>query len=554
MVTIIRCLGPTRASLLNSHLTNIQRLAQANARPVEGRNEGASPFDEGQRPDRVFRTHIFPLLLSFMSVGAVTGLMLLLDREIAANLIPIAYLIPVIFAATRWGIWPATLASAVATAAADFFFTTPLYSFWMDNPQEVIDLLLFLVVALVSSNLASRLRQETQTLRRREKEMQQLYEFSRLLAACFTVSDLISAIQKYLSRALRQQVAFFAARADDHFELPQSGWVPMVVQEQVASMIATVGGPSCAVLDEPTRDVWLLGPVCSETAIHGLVAVNIGSGSSEAIETKRRRVEAILDEVSLTLQRLDIEKAMAEARLHLQAQLLRDAFHGTLSHELCTPLATIRGSASVLDSMPAIRKDGRVHSLVEAISEEAADLDGFIRNLLNATKVTAGGLNPRLEWSDARDIVNAAIGGRARRLAAHKVATEFAEDLPLINVDSGLIEEACGQLLENAAKYSPSGSKISVRTRFEQGRVVLSITDQGVGITPDEQHQLGRRSFRSERHQATIPGSGLGFWIASTFVGANGGNIEISSQGQGQGTVASIALPGADVKPFELTD
>jgi K+-sensing histidine kinase KdpD len=545
---------PTKASFLNSHLPDVQRLAKAQATPAGIANGAASSFDEELPSDHILKTQILPLLLAFMSVGAVTGLMLLLDREIAANLIPIAYLIPVIFAATRWGIWPATLASVVAMAAADFFFTTPRYSFWMDDPQQVIDLLLFLVVALVSSNLASRLRQETERLRRREKEMQHLYEFSRLLAACFSVSDLISAVQKYLSRALGQQAAFLVTKADGRFELRQSAWVPVVVQERVTSMTAIIGTPSCAIVDEPTRDVWLLGPVYSETVVHGLVAVNIGGGSREAIEIKTRRVEAILEEVSLTLQRLDIEKAMEEARLHLQAELLRDAFHGTLSHELCTPLATIRGSASVLNSMPTIRKDDRVYSLVEAISEEAADLDGFIHNLLNATKVTAGGLNPHLEWSDARDIVNAAIKGRARRLAAHKIATELAEDLPLIKVDSGLIEEACGQLLENAAKYSPSGSTISIRARAEQGRVVLSITDQGVGITPDEQRQLGRRSFRSQRHQATIPGSGLGFWIASTFVGANGGNIEISSQGQGLGTTASIALPGSHVKPFELTD
>jgi two-component system sensor histidine kinase KdpD len=137
-------------------------------------------------------------------------------------------------------------------------------------------------------------------------------------------------------------------------------------------------------------------------------------------------------------------------------------------------------------------------------------------------------------------------------LAAHKVTTEFAEDLPLVNADSGLIEEACGQLLENAAKYSPSGSTISIRARIEQGRVILSISDQGVGITADEQQQLGRRSFRSQRHHATIPGSGLGFWIASTFVGANGGTIEISSLGRGQGTTASIGLPGSSMKPSEL--
>jgi K+-sensing histidine kinase KdpD len=137
-------------------------------------------------------------------------------------------------------------------------------------------------------------------------------------------------------------------------------------------------------------------------------------------------------------------------------------------------------------------------------------------------------------------------------LTAHKVEIEFVEDLPLVNVDSGLMEEACGQLLENAAKYSPSGSTISIGARTEQGRVVLSIADQGVGITADEQQQLGRRSFRSERHQTTIPGSGLGFWIASVFVRANGGAIDIFSRGQGQGTTVSISLPGSQTKISEL--
>jgi two-component system sensor histidine kinase KdpD len=492
--------------------------------------------------------------MSLMVVSLITAVLLLVKQEVATNLVPIAYLIPVIVAATRWGIWPATLAAIAGMAEADFFFFPPIYSFQVEDPQEAIDLLVFLLVALVSGNLASRLRRETESLRQREKEIHQLYEFSRLLAVCFTVSDLIAAIQKYLSRTLGQQAAFFAATTDGRFESPEPGPVPEMVQERVAAMTATIDIPARMIVDEATGNIWLLGAVSSETVVHGLVAVNIEGGSQEAIAIKTRRVGALLEEVSLTLQRLDIEKAMADARLHLQAQLLRDAFHGTLSHELCTPLAAIRGSASVLDSMHAIREDGRARSLVEAISDEAAQLDGFIQNLLSATRVTAGGLSPRLAWADPRDIVNAAIRGRARRLAPHKVGIEFADDLPLVNVDSGLIEEAFGQLLENAAKYSPSDSTISVSARAEGGRVVLAISDQGVGITLDEQQQLGRRSFRSQRHRATIPGSGLGFWIASTFVKANGGTIDISSrgQGQGQGTTASIALPGSAMQPSEL--
>jgi K+-sensing histidine kinase KdpD len=505
-------------------------------------------------PRSFLQTDVVPLLLSLGSVSLVTALLLLLEQTVAASLVPIAYLVPVIIAATRWGIWPATLASIASMAEADFFFFPPIFSFQVEDPQEVIDLLLFLVVALVSSNLASRLRQETETLRQRERDIHNLYDFSRRLAACFTVSELVSAIENYLSQTLGQPTVFFAAKSDGQLEPPRSGSVPKIVKEHATLAITAAAGQSVrSVIDAPTQDVWLLRMVSSETATLGLVAVNIGVGSAETLEARTLRVEAIIEEVSLTLQRIDIEKAMEDARLRLQAQLLRDAFHGTLSHELRTPLATIRGSASVLDSIPLVQKDVRAHSLVEAISDEVAELDRFIQNLLNATRVTAGGVTPHLEWADPRDIVNAAIKARSRRLAAHHIETEFADDLPLVHVDSGLIEESCGQLLENAAKYSPSGSTILVGVKSKQDDIMLSISDQGVGITADERPQLGRRLFRSQRHQATIPGSGLGFWIASIFVGANGGSIDITSPGQGLGATATITLPGSAAKQSDIT-
>jgi K+-sensing histidine kinase KdpD len=518
-----------------------------------GNHDVASASGNTLAPPSILQTNVVPLLLSFGGVSLVTALLLLLEQPVATTLVPIAYLVPVIVAATRWGIWPATLASFASMVEADFFFFPPVFSFQVEDPQEVIDLLLFLVVALVSSNLASRLRHETETLRQRERDIHNLYDFSRRLAACFTVSELVSAIENYLSQTLGQPAVFFAAKNNGQLEPPRSGSVPEAVKEQAASAITASGQSVRSVIDPSAQNVWLLRMVSSETAILGLVAVNIGTGSAEALASRTCRVEAILGEVSLTLRRIDIEKAMEDARLHLQAQLLRDAFHGTLSHELRTPLAAIRGSASVLDSIPLVQKDERARSLVEAISDEVAELDRFIQNLLNATRATAGGVIPHLEWADPRDIVNAAIKARSRRLAAHKIETEFADDLPLVHVDSGLIEESCGQLLENAAKYSPSGSTIMVSARRKQNDAVLSISDQGVGITADEQPHLGRRLFRSQRHQATIPGSGLGFWIASIFVGANGGAIDITSPGQGLGATASITLPGSAMTQSEMT-
>jgi len=270
---------------LHSPLPITQRPATASSR--ERKDGSASQPDNVTSSNSILRTEIFPFLMSLVCVALVTALLMLLEQPVAASLVPIAYLVPVIIAATQWGIWPATLASIASMAAADFFFFPPIFSFQVEDPQEVIDLLLFLVVALVSGNLASRLRQETETLRLREKDIHNLYDFSRRLAACFTVSDLISAIENYLSRTLGQQTVFFAARTDGHLEPPKSGSVPKVVLDNVTAMIAPTEASPRSLVDESTRNVWLTRVVSSETAVLGLVAVNIGTGATGRSRPRR---------------------------------------------------------------------------------------------------------------------------------------------------------------------------------------------------------------------------------------------------------------------------
>lgn len=538
---------------MNLHLPVSGRLANE-GEPYTGNNfAAASQRDEGPVPPRFLATVALPLLKALACVAVATVALLFLDRVLPFSLFPIVYLIPVVIAATRWGTWPAIAAAIAGGGAADFLFFTPFYSFSIDDPQEVIDLLLFLFVALVSSHLASRLRSEKEALKQRETELHHLYEFSRRLAACFTIPDLVAAIHDHLARTLGQQALFFVARADGHLEAPETGAVPKEVEERVGSMIAEIGLLAFTILDAPTQSIWLLRAVHSDAAVHGVIAVNIGSGSRAVIAAKTDRVEAVLDEVSLTLQRLDIGNAMEEAKLQLQAQLLKDALHGMLSHELRSPLSAIQGSASVLGSAPVIRNDARLYPLTEAIADEVQRLDGFIQNLVNTARVTTNSVQPRLEWADPKDIVTVVVGSRSRRLAQHRVKVEFDDDLPLVNVDSALVEESLGQLLDNAAKYSPSGSAISVAVRAQPGQVSLSVSDQGLGLTPQEKVKLGLRSFRSQRFRESIPGSGLGFWIASVFVRANGGSIEISSRGAGLGTTASIVLPASWVDESDST-
>jgi two-component system sensor histidine kinase KdpD len=227
--------------------------------------------------------------------------------------------------------------------------------------------------------------------------------------------------------------------------------------------------------------------------------------------------------------------------------LLRDALIGSVSHELRTPLASIMGAATVLADAPVVAKEMRLRSLATVVREEAERLNNDIQNLLDATRVSRQDLQPRRQWVDPADIINAAIERRLGRLAEHRIISDIQPDLPLVDVDPMLIEQALGQIIDNAVKYSPAGSTIKVTASAQDQQAVLSVHDEGMGLTQQEQAHLWERFFRGERHIAKITGSGLGLWIARAFVTANSGRLEAASEGVGRGTTISLCLPAAEV-------
>ena len=122
---------------------------------------------------------------------------------------------------------------------------------------------------------------------------------------------------------------------------------------------------------------------------------------------------------------------------------------------------------------------------------------------------------------------------------------QLSDELPLVQVDAVLIEQALGQILDNAGKYSAPGSLIKIDGRLDHEQIVISVTDEGLGLAPEDKARLGERFFRGSRHLATIPGSGLGLWIASAFLRANGGNLDATSNGERLGSTICHSLTAA---------
>jgi two-component system sensor histidine kinase KdpD len=494
-----------------------------------------------------------PMVATLAMAWLATVGLVVVNSFLPLDLVPLVYMLPVVVAATQWGIVPGLVAACAGAAAADFFFYPPLYSFWLQNPQDVIDLLLFLLVATVTSNLAARLKNEAVALRRREREITELHAFSQGLAGCLTSRDLIFAVQDYLSTTLRYRAVLITTAQDAHSS-DDAGVVPDEIRRRAVDMIAA-NAPRASIVSEPRSDgAWLVRVIAPEILGYGAIAVELGDSPGERTEAAAQRVATLLDEATLTLKHLEVKQAIEQATINYRTEVLRDALIGGVSHELRTPLASILGSCSVLHRMPAILDDRKSHDLVEAIHDQAGQLDNQIRGLLDAARISAKGIRPQRAWTDPTDIVNAALKLKERRLASHRVTLDLDRDVPLVRVDSVLVEQALGQILENAAKYSPAGSEIEVSSRREREYVVLAVKDQGSGLTTDEKGQLGRRSFRGDRHPDSASGSGLGLWIASTFITANGGTLNAESLGLNLGTTISVLLPTVSADAPALAD
>jgi two-component system sensor histidine kinase KdpD len=231
------------------------------------------------------------------------------------------------------------------------------------------------------------------------------------------------------------------------------------------------------------------------------------------------------------------------AKTLAEADLLRDALIGSVSHELRTPLASILGGASILADTPAVMNDRRLASLANGIRDEAMRLNNDIQNLLDAARITSQGLQSRRDWTDPTDIIDAAVERIGVRYPTHDIALDVGKNLPLIHVDPVLIEQALGQIIANAGKFSPPASTIRIAAKVENQRLIISVSDDGVGLTVDERSRLAERFFRGRRHVGKISGSGLGLWIANTFIMSSGGTLAALSPGEDQGTTIRIVFP-----------
>jgi two-component system sensor histidine kinase KdpD len=278
----------------------------------------------------------------------------------------------------------------------------------------------------------------------------------------------------------------------------------------------------------------------------GVIGIDRDEPGPMLTPDQQRLLDALADQSALAIERVNLVEAMDRARLAVETDRLRAALLTSISHDLRTPLASILGSAtSLAGALDAATRD----SLVRTIQEEAERLNRFIGNLLDMTRLEAGPLPLRTSPTELSDVVGSALRRAGKILAGHTVVLRLEPNLPLLELDDVLFEQALFNLLDNAAKYAPAGTAVTIRGWRENGRVCLQVLDEGNGIPPDELERIFDKFYRAGGTDHRRAGTGLGLSISRGFIEAMGGTLTAGNRRDRSGAAFTIMLPvpaGAD--------
>jgi two-component system sensor histidine kinase KdpD len=469
-----------------------------------------------------------------MSAAAVVVVGLaahVLTRLVPLPHVSILFLAAVVAIAALWGFWPSVFTAVLSVAAGSFFFYAPIFSFRVAAAQDLADLAVFVIVAAFTSRLAASVRARALEAQRRQDNIARLLAFSDRLAGTIGDDDLHAVILEHLAPAFGRPI---------HLLLPSEGRL---------AVAASLGGaaPPVEILRAAAQGAsppgWRLERLAMAQAHAGIVAARAPAPSADPEYAK-----ALLSHAALALERARLRREVAEARIKGQGEALREALLNSVSHDLQTPLAAILGSASALESFGEHGDPRARGELAATIRQESERLASYIENVLDLTRIRSGQIAPRLELVELADIVNAALRRKQKALDGYSVEVELPPNLPMLRLDLFLMEHALANVLDNATKYAPAGSRLRIAARAQNGDVVLDVTDGGSGIHAEDLGRIFDAFYRGAAPEGGSPsGSGLGLAICRAFVEANGGSVTAASAGPGRGTTLRLRLPVPEV-------
>jgi two-component system sensor histidine kinase KdpD len=459
------------------------------------------------------------------SVLAVVGILALYRLVLSVNntTVALSLLLVVLGVSALWGLAEATVASIVAVLGLNYYFLEPVGTFTIDDPQNWVALIAFLVTAVTASQLSERVRRRAAEAEERRLEIERLYE---LVQAMMLSGNARRTIREFVQRVVQvfgcEAAAFYYRPGEEFFRSgPESS--PVTDHDLLAA----------AEIDELSVDA----PRMLATAPVRLGGHPLGSVALLGPLPSDQTLRAIVNLVAITIQKARAIEDASHAEAARQSEVLKSALLDSLAHDIKTPLTSIKAAVTSLLGKAA----GSDRELLTIINEEADRLNQLAAEVIAMARVEAGKLHLEKFPVTPAELIEGALAELGGLRRGRTVTVLAAPDLPRVECDPELVQQVIKQLVENAFKYSPDASPLTISAVPKGEKIVFGVADRGAGIDEDERAHIFDKFFRGRRYRFETKGTGMGLAIAKGIVEAHGEKIWVESE-PGQGSAFYFSL------------
>jgi two-component system sensor histidine kinase KdpD len=498
--------------------------------------------------------------IAAIGAAVAVAVAVLAERLVGIDDLSMIFILAVLLVGARTRMSAAVLAALLCFLAYNFFFIEPRFTLFIGARQGVTTVVLFLATALVAGRLATRLRAQVVALRAANAKAGVLQSLGRQLSTAADRGEVLKAGRQAYKAALGAD-CWIRVGEEEHPVAGRESAMPALGDKDRAAADWTQrhGQPAGRFTDTLSGSAWWFLPLRGERDAIGVLGLRFSEGATPPTNEWRRIAEAMADDIAQALERTRLVAELESARVSGETERLRSALLSSVSHDLRSPLASIIGAASSLDSYADSMGAEDRHSLLDTIRLEGERLDRYIQNLLDMTRLGHGGLALNRDWIGVDELVGSAVSRLQRYQPAARFELSIAPGLRPIWVHPALVEQALFNVLENAAKFSPRDTPVAVDARLVDGEpgsspgqwLRIDVSDRGPGIPDDERKRIFDVFYSVERGDRGREGTGLGLTICQGMIGAHGGSVEALPGADGHGTTIRITLPLVEPSPVQ---
>lgn len=452
------------------------------------------------------------------------------------------YLLAVVIAAIRLGRRPAMLASFLSVVAFNYVFVPPYYTYVVSDAQFLLTFAALLVVGIVISTLTAQARDQARAAQRRQTHTAALYELSRDLAAAIEPENIAQIVVTHISQTLEFPAAVLLPQPEKLAPCFTASSFTMDENEQaVAAWVLQHNQPAGRGTDTLAGANNSYLPLKAAQDVIGVLGIGVSEATNPFTPEQWRLLESFANQAAQAIQRVQLADEARQAQLLRETEKLQTALLNSISHDLRTPLASITGALSSLRDDAAFLGEAARNILVTTAWEQADRLNNLVGNLLEMTRLEAGTTKVKPELCDVQDLIGVALEQLGHRLGGRTIHIEAPDNLPLVSMDFVLMVQVLANLLDNALKYSPQDTPITIRAAATSTEFTLQVIDRGIGIPDHEIERIFQKFYRLPGANG-VSGTGLGLSISKGIVEAHSGRIWATNNPEG-GAVFTIAMP-----------